>query len=261
MKFDDLDQRMRVFETAHDLCVVPGLWMVARIDGRSFTRLTKDVHKFEAPFDVRFRDHMVATVEHLMLNTGFRIVYGYTQSDEISLLFHRDEQLFERKERKYNSVLASEAAAVFSLRLGAVASFDCRICQLPRTDLVIDYFRWRHEDAHRNALSAHCYWTLRRDGCAIARATSQLLGMDVSAKNELLFQHGINFAKLPAWQRRGVGVYWEDFAKEAVNPRTGQPAKATRRRLKIDFELPLKDAYRDFVAALVEKSTQTRKTR
>ena len=39
MKFDELDQRMRVYETAHDLCVLPGLWIVARLDGRNFTRL------------------------------------------------------------------------------------------------------------------------------------------------------------------------------------------------------------------------------
>lgn len=66
MKFDDLDARMRKFETAHDHCVLPGLFMVARVDGRSFTRLTREVHRFEAPYDVRFRDHMVTTVEHLM---------------------------------------------------------------------------------------------------------------------------------------------------------------------------------------------------
>ncbi len=47
MKFDELDARLRVFETAHDLCVLPGLFMVARIDGRNFTRLTKETHKFE----------------------------------------------------------------------------------------------------------------------------------------------------------------------------------------------------------------------
>src|SRR6266436_2880648 len=46
MKFDDLDQKMRVFETAHDLCALPGLYMVARLDGRSFTRLTKEVQPF-----------------------------------------------------------------------------------------------------------------------------------------------------------------------------------------------------------------------
>ena len=74
MKFDELDDKMRVFETAHDLCVLPGLYMVARLDGRSFTRLTKEVHQFEAPFDVRFRDMMLATAEHLMTGCGFNVV-------------------------------------------------------------------------------------------------------------------------------------------------------------------------------------------
>ena len=39
MKFDDLDQTMRVYETAADYCVLPGMFMVARLDGRSFTTL------------------------------------------------------------------------------------------------------------------------------------------------------------------------------------------------------------------------------
>ena len=40
MKFDELDKKLRVYETAHDLCSLPGLYMVARIDGRSFTRIS-----------------------------------------------------------------------------------------------------------------------------------------------------------------------------------------------------------------------------
>src|SRR3954453_16931023 len=102
MKFDDLDAKMRVYETAHDHCVLPGVYMVARIDGRNFTRLTKDVCRFEAPFDERFRDLMLDTTEHLMY-CGFRVVSGYVQSDEMSLLSRRDEQTFGRKTRKYNS--------------------------------------------------------------------------------------------------------------------------------------------------------------
>ena len=46
MKFDDLDKKMRVFETAADLCVLPSMFMVARLDGRIFTRLTKEVCQF-----------------------------------------------------------------------------------------------------------------------------------------------------------------------------------------------------------------------
>ena len=45
MKFDDLDAKMRQFETAQDFYVLPGLFLVARLDGRGFTRLTKEVHK------------------------------------------------------------------------------------------------------------------------------------------------------------------------------------------------------------------------
>ncbi|MEL7124477.1 MAG: tRNA(His) guanylyltransferase Thg1 family protein, partial [Bacteroidota bacterium] len=116
MRFDDLDKRMRVFETAHDHCVLPGIYMVARIDGRSFTRLTKKLHKFETPFDSQFRDLMVETTKHLM-NCGFKVIYGYTESDEISLLFAHDEQMFNRKTRKFNSILAGEASAKFSLLL------------------------------------------------------------------------------------------------------------------------------------------------
>lgn len=167
MKFDDLDRKMRVFETSHDHCVLPGLYMVARLDGRSFTRLTKEVHQFEAPFDVRFRDFMVETTEHLMGACGFNATYGYTESDEISLLFDLNEVGFQRKLRKLNSVLAGEASAKFSLLLGSIGCFDCRISQLPTAELVVDYFRWRNEDAHRNALNAHCYWSMRKRGQSV----------------------------------------------------------------------------------------------
>ena len=123
MKFDDLDRSMRVYETAADYCVLPGIFMVARLDGRNFTRLTKDVCHFEAPFDERFRDLMVETTESLM-NSGFRVIYAYTESDEISLLFDREEKQFGRKLRKYNSTLAGEASAKFSLLLRQVAAFS-----------------------------------------------------------------------------------------------------------------------------------------
>ena len=140
MKFDDLDAKMRVFETAHDYCVLPSIHMVARLDGRSFTRLTKEVHQFEAPYDERFRDLMLDTVEHLMVEFG--AVYGYTQSDEISLLLPLACDLFNRKVRKLNSVLAGQASAKFSLGLGGVACFDCRICELPSAAVSLGRSCW-----------------------------------------------------------------------------------------------------------------------
>ena len=254
MKFDELDDRMRIYETAHDLCILPDLYMVARLDGRSFTRLTKEVHQFDAPFDVRFRDMMLDTVEHLM-TCGFNVTYGYTESDEISLLFARDERGFNRKLRKLNSILAGEASAKFSLLLGAMACFDCRISELPTAALVVDYFRWRNEDAHRNALNAHGYWCLRRDGKNVEEATSALVGMSVAQKNELLFQHGINFNDLPSWQKRGSGLCWEEYEKEAVNPMSGERVSASRRRICRNLDLPMKDAYGEFVQKLVSNES------
>lgn len=255
MKFDDLDAKMRVFETSHDYCVLPGLYIVARLDGRSFTRLTKEVHKFDSPYDVRFRDYMVDTATHLM-QCGFNIVYGYTQSDEISLLFHPQEGSFGRKVRKLNSVLAGEASAKFSLLLGDIACFDCRISELPNIELVVDYFRWRHEDAHKNALNAHCYWQLRGDSKSAREADAALLKMSVAQKNELLFGFGINFNDLPNWQKRGIGLLWETYEKPAKDPRTGQDVVATRRRIIHHLELPMKEAYGDYIRGLLEGPAQ-----
>jgi tRNA(His) 5'-end guanylyltransferase len=119
-------------------------------------------------------------------------MYGYTQGDEISLLFHPSDETFGRKLRKLNSILAGEASAKFSVLLGEATAFDCRISQLPQIGDVVDYFRWRSEDAHRNAVNGHCYWMLRQQGKSVEAATTYLAGHSIAEKNELLFRQGIN---------------------------------------------------------------------
>ena len=250
MNFDELDRKMRVYEQSLDQVILPGVFIAARLDGRSFTRLTKEICEFDVPFDERFRDHMITTVKRLM-DCGFRTVYGYTESDEISILFHLDEETFARKVRKFNSILAGEASAAFTHVLGKSAAFDCRMIPLPTLELVQDYFLWRQEDAHRNSLNSHCYWLLCREGLSSSEATSELEGKSVSFKNELLFSRGINFDKLPSWQKRGVGVYWEEYEKIGINPTTGESEKAKRRRLRADDELPLGEKYAAMIAHLV----------
>lgn len=139
------------------------MYIVARLDGRSFTKLTREICKFEALFDTRFRNLMVDTTKHIM-NCGFKVLYGYTESDEISLLFSPDNSAFANKVRKINTILAGEASGYFSLALGKAVCFDCRVVPLPNIELVKDYFLWRQEDANRNALNSWYYWTLRKEG-------------------------------------------------------------------------------------------------
>ncbi|MDR1620993.1 MAG: guanylyltransferase [Synergistaceae bacterium] len=251
MKFDDLDRKMRVYETLQDRIVPPEIYIVARIDGRNFTRLTKEVHKFEAPFDARFRDMMTETTKHLM-DCGFKVLYGFTESDEISLLFDKSEIAFKRKTRKFNSILAGEASAKFSLLLDDLACFDCRISELPNEELVIDYFRWRNEDAFRNALNAHCYWLQRHQGKNASEAAEFLLKKSVVAKNEFLFQNSINFNDLPNWQKRGVGLHWESFEGKGLNKKTQEETTFTRRHIVVDLELPMKDDYSEFIRRFLE---------
>lgn len=242
MKFDELDAKMRVYEQSLDQIIPPGNYIVARIDGRSFTRLTKEVCKFDAPFDKDFNQMMVETVRGLISDAGMGIIYGYTQSDEISLLFALESEAFGRKVRKLNSVLAGTASALFSLQLGKPAVFDCRICPLSNKELVKDYFRWRMEDAHRNCLNSWCYWTLRKEGKNATEASAELEGKSIAWKNEFLFQRGINFNDLPIWQKRGVGVYWRNYEKMGHNPITNEDVTAVRREVYADFEIP-----KDFV--------------
>lgn len=253
MKFDDLEARMRVFETAHDHRVLPGIFMVARLDGRGFTKLVRERKTFDAPFDIRVRDMMVETTKHLM-DCGFPVVYGYTQSDEISLLFRRDTDVFGRKLRKYESILAGEASARFARLLDDHAAFDSRISQLPTEQDVVDYFRWRHEDAHRNALHGHCYWLLRSKGLGDRESTKRLEGKSVADRNEFLFQHGIQFNDLPAWQKRGVGLYYRDVEHVGKDGRDGSEVVTTRRRLHVEDELPLGMAYTEFVRKRISEA-------
>jgi len=86
MKNDYFEQRMRKFENTNDYCLYPHMFTIVHIDGRNFSRLTRTDLKLK-PFDQTIRNGMIETVKHLMNNTGFKCVFGFTQSDEISILF------------------------------------------------------------------------------------------------------------------------------------------------------------------------------
>ncbi len=246
MKFEEIEAVMRKNESLSEQYVLPENYIIVRLDGKGFTKLTKEKLTLEKPFDDGFGKVMTDTVKYLF-NTGFKVIYGYTQSDEISLLIDKGDQTFSRKIRKINSVLAGEASAFFSLQFQELCVFDCRTIAIPNREMLLDYFCWRQEDAHRNSLSAYCYWTLRNNGFTANQATGKIEKMTQAEKNELLFQHGINYNELPAWQKRGVGLYWQTVLKDAFDPIRQQPVQVLRRALTPDYELPLGAEYAAFV--------------
>ena len=246
MDFNTLDKQMRRFEQSMDRPLLEGVNVVARLDGHGFTRLTKKEWDLKKPFDIRFRDAMIETTKHLM-DCGFRIIYGYTQSDEISLLFHLRDESFGRKERKLLSILAAEASVPFSMHVGRAAVFDNRLIPLPSADNVVDYFRWRQEDAPRTSLNSHCYWILRKEGMSAANAQKQMSGITNGQKNEILFERGINYNDLPLWQKRGIGMYFRDEHRQGFNPITQEITSCVRRALHVEMELPIGQEYSQLI--------------
>lgn len=247
MDSDSFELQMRALEYFHTLRLLPGAWVVIRVDGRGFSRFTES--RFDKPFDLKFHGLMVETTKALLVE--LQGIYAYTESDEISVLFRPDWDLFDRSLEKIVSISASIASATFSHACQTAVNFDSRVWLGANKSQVVDYFRWRQADATRCALNGWCYWTLRQAGKSVGQATAMLNGQSVAFKNELLFQHGINFNELPTWQRRGVGLYWEEYEKEGYNPIQDQAVVVKRRQVKLDEELPMKDAYGEFIRSIL----------
>lgn len=235
MDFHATDARMRELETARDGSIPNNAYILARLDGRGFSRLTND--RFEKPFDVRFYRMMQETVHHMMTQSGCSIVFGFSQSDEMSLLMLPYCMDHGRKARKLLSLLAAEASAKFSLLLGEMATFDCRLNLQYDAAGVRDYFLWRSVDAGRNALNAYCYWLLRREGMEAQAAADFLRPLDAQARRQLLEKRGITRHMLPAWQLSGTCYYWQEQERSGFNPHTGETTRYTRRVLSENEEL------------------------
>lgn len=247
MKFDDFDEKMRKFEQSIDQTIPQDSYMVARLDGRGFTKLTKERLDLKRPFDAKFRDSMIKAIFHLM-ESDFDISYAYTESDEISLLFNKNTNLFNKKIRKYNSLLAAEASVKFSQLMNATAIFDCRIISLPSLEDVHDYFLWRMEDSHRNSIYAHCYYKLLANGKSPQDATNELSGKILDEKESILSEYGVEINKISKWEIYGCGIYLEEIEKNGFNPIKNKNETTTRRKLYVNYELPQGDEYSKMIS-------------
>jgi tRNA(His) 5'-end guanylyltransferase len=241
------DERLRAFECFHNLRILDDTWPIIRVDGRSFSRLTES--RFDKPFDERFSSFMCQAAKALLVELGGLL--AFTESDEISVLLPRESRLFDREVEKLVSIAAAIASGTFSVALGSAVQFDARVSVVPSRARVVDYFRWRQADAGRCALNGWAYWALRRTGRSIAQATAELAGRSVAEKNELLFANGINFNALPAWQKRGTGLYWQDYERPGWNPKESVVTTAVRRRVTVDRDLPLGEPFDRLILGLL----------
>ena len=251
MKFDDFDTKMRKFEESLDQVIPADCFMVARLDGKGFTKLTKEDMDLEKPFDIRFRQAIINTMAFLM-NSYFQIAYAYNESDEISLLFKPNADKFNRKVRKYNSILAAETSVHFSKEIGRDAIFDCRMIPLPDVDALQDYFAWRQADSARNSVLAHCYYKLVAAGKIPQDAAKELTNMPFRNKTELLAHFNMDLKSIPKWQLYGSALYWDKTIKEGLNHATNALQSGTRRKLIENYELPIGEEYRNWIAKLVK---------
>lgn len=228
LTFQQLETLMRTEENARDGELPTAPYIIARLDGRGFSRLTGRL--FEKPFDEAFHLLMMETMRHLM-HIETELAFAYNQSDEISLLMLPGSAPFNRKARKLLSLLPAAASARLSLLLGEPVCFDCRLNLQTEPLGVHRYFRWRSIDAERNAFNACAYWLLRKQGTAPETAAEKLRLLTAAEQRKLLADNGIDFDSIPGWQRRGSCLYRTQETRCGFNPLTGEQTTYTRRKL------------------------------
>jgi tRNA(His) guanylyltransferase len=221
-------------EIFSNLTTIPPVFV--RLDGRAFHRLTARLH-LKKPFDDRFTDAMVAVSKSLVAESGLSPVFAYTFSDEISL--YLEKLPFSGRVEKIDSVAASYAASALTLALGIEEplAFDARIIQAT-PGFAIEYMLNRQDEAWRNHLNAYCQQALVADGMSAKKAAETLKGMPAKELHELMHARGVNLAKTPAWQRRGVLVHKMVTEKEGYNPKTKKTVVAKRSAVTADRDLP-----------------------
>lgn len=205
---DEFGDRMKMYEQLAQQEFLPLAPIVARIDGRAFSKFTRDL---ERPFCKQLHDLMVQTTRHLVEETGALI--GYTQSDEISLVWQQRDfntQIwFGGKIQKMVSQLAAQATGIFNAKLPAYLpskvdkegwsfpSFDARCWSLPNQVEATNAILWREQDATKNSVS---------QACRAYFSHKQMENLGRAAQMDLLMTKGINWNDYPAWAKRGSYV-------------------------------------------------------
>lgn len=188
-----------------------------RLDGWNFRKLSETI-KAEKPFDEKFAECLVSSGK-ILFRKGFNPALIYFASDELNILFI-DAAPFRGRIEKIDSVLAGLTSTAYSLRLQKffdekqVAAFDSRIVIASNTEKIIEYLSWRQMNNWRNHNNAYAHWTFQKMGYKPAEIAKKLGGLKTEELHEMMFKQGINLAKTPQWQTRGILIYKQPFLKK-----------------------------------------------
>ena len=249
MKNDSLGDRMKGYENVSKLKLTNRTPVILRLDGKAFHTWTRQLKNVDdslhyTPFSLRMNQAMAGTTELLVRNIQ-NAVFGYTQSDEISILLNdwktlTTDQWFGNTIQKMVSVSASMATVYFNEAFAdenfSAGMFDARIFNIPREE-VTNYFIWRQQDATRNSINmlGQFYFSHK-----------ELQGKNVSQVQDMLMAGpGVNWNDLSNWKKRGTCVtrgvrrpLYSNGGLEGYAPATG---------IQIDQAIPIFTADRNYV--------------
>jgi len=209
--------------------LIPRIPVIARLDGKGFSKFTKGLKR---PYDKRLSDLMVETTKYLVKETNANC--GYTQSDEITLVFYTDKIessiYFDGRLFKMIGDLAAMASVYFNRELGKylpekadkMPRFDARVYNVPTLEEAVNSFIWREMDATKNSITmaASEYYSHK-----------ELMGKNGSEKQEMLFQKGVNWNDYPSFFKRGTYIQRKRVLKPFTNEEIEKlPAKHNARK-------------------------------
>lgn len=216
MKKDDLGNRMKEYYENRTKQFLPRRTnTILRLDGKSFSQFTKG---FERPFDDKLINAMNETTKFLCENVQ-GCIFGYTQSDEITLILQDYEKLttdawFDGNIQKITSVSASMATAKFNevIAIDKMAFFDSRVFTIPQNEEVLNALIWRQQDSVRNSISM------------VAQSLyshKELHGKSSNEMQEMIFQKGQNWNNLEAGKKRGRMVV-KDMTRKSISDKVAK---------------------------------------
>ncbi len=203
-----------------------------RVDGVNFSRKTEEL-QLEKPYDKRLIEALIEASKLVFEILNPKLAYIF--SDEINFLFFPPLPYNGRFE-KLNSIIPSIVSTKVSLIFKKELFFDSKIFCV-NDDEIIQYLKERQDEAWRNHINSYAFYKLIEEGYSRREAAEILKGKKYKDIHEFLFKKGINLAKTPTWQRRGVLVY--KLRKEMSKKINDRVVKYYRNEIIVDWEIPL----------------------